>query len=133
MSLVQWVDFHVLGDERGSLISLEANRNVPFDIKRVYYIFGTKEGVSRGYHAHKALRQIVICLSGQCDVRLDNGLESELVRLDSPHRGILVEGMVWREMHDFSSGCVLMVLASDVYEESDYIRSYNEFITQVSI
>jgi dTDP-4-dehydrorhamnose 3,5-epimerase-like enzyme len=126
--LVQWIEFPSLGDDRGSLVALEGNKTIPFDIKRVYYIFGTQLGVSRGFHAHKALKQVAVCITGKCRMLLANGTEEAEVWLDSPTRGILIEEMVWREMHDFSSDCVLLVLADQHYDESDYIRSYEEFI-----
>jgi len=131
-SLVQWVEFPPLGDDRGSLVALEGNKSVPFDIKRVYYIFDTQPGVARGLHAHKALKQVAVCVSGKCRMLLDNGKERAEVWLDSPTKGLVIEGMVWREMHDFSPDCVLLVLASEHYEEKDYIRNYDNFIRQVS-
>ena len=130
--LVQWIEFPPLGDDRGSLVALEGNKTVPFDIKRVYYIFGTEPGVVRGFHAHKALKQVAVCVTGNCRILLDNGLEKVDVWLDSPVRGIVIEEMVWREMHDFSPDCVLLVLASEHYDEGDYIRDYEDFIRQVS-
>ena len=131
MSLIQWIHFPPLGDERGSLVALEAEITVPFDIKRVYYIFDTKSGVVRGLHAHKALSQVMVCLKGSCRVMLDNGLLKEQVVLDSPNKGLLIDSMMWREMHDFSEDCVLLVLANEHYDESDYIRDYNNFLKQV--
>lgn len=127
MSLIKWVDFPLLGDERGSLIALEQNKEIPFDLKRVYYIFGTKESVQRGFHAHKKLKQIAVCVAGHCKIILDDGIDRTEVTLDSPEKGLLVEESVWREMHGFSNDCVLLVLASDYYDESDYIRDYTEF------
>ena len=127
MSLIKWVDFPLLGDERGSLIALEQNKEIPFDIKRVYYIFGTKESVQRGFHAHKKLTQIAVCVAGHCKIILDDGIDRTEVTLDSPEKGLLIEESVWREMHGFSNDCVLLVLASDYYDESDYIRDYTEF------
>ncbi|WP_041543215.1 FdtA/QdtA family cupin domain-containing protein [Oceanimonas sp. GK1] len=131
MDLVQFIDFPPLGDGRGSLVALEALKTVPFDIKRVYYIFGTKAGVSRGFHAHKNLKQVALCVTGSCRMVLDNGHERKEVLLDSPTRGLLIEDLVWREMHDFSPDCVLLVLASEHYDEVDYIRNYDEFIRLV--
>ena len=93
----------------------------------MYYIFGTQPGVARGSHAHKALKQVAVCVTGNCRILLDNGLEKVDVWLDSPVRGIVIEEMVWREMHDFSPDCVLLVLASEHYDESDYIRDYEIF------
>ena len=122
------IDLDIRGDERGSLIALEENYNTPFAIKRVYYIFGTKEGVRRGFHAHKELKQLAICVSGSCKFHLDDGKEKKEVLLESPDRGLLIEGLIWREMYDFSPDCVLLVLASEYYDESDYIRDYDDFL-----
>lgn len=127
-NLVKLIDFPPLGDDRGSLVALEANKTVPFDIKRVYYIFGTRPGVARGFHAHKALRQVAVCVTGSCRMLLDNGQYKEEVLLDSPTKGLLIEDLVWHEMHDFTSDCVLLVLASEHYDEADYIRDYDEFL-----
>lgn len=130
MSQVKWIDFQRLGDERGDLVALEIGmeKAVPFDIKRVYYIYRTAEGVSRGFHAHKRLRQVAICLSGSCRMVLDNGQKREDVLLSNPTKGLLIESMTWREMHDFSEDCVLLVLASEHYDEADYIRDYDCFM-----
>ncbi len=125
------IEFKPLGDDRGSLVVLEANRNVPFDIKRVYYIFGTQKGVSRGYHAHRNLKQLAVCVAGSCRFILDNGHNQEEVLLDSSTKALFIEGLVWREMHDFTADCVLMVLASEYYDENDYIRDYNQFVREV--
>lgn len=119
--------FKILGDERGSLIALEQHKQVPFDIKRVYYIFGTAEGVSRGFHAHKNLEQLAICVSGSCRMMLDDGSKVEWLDLSSPDKAIYIAPEIWHEMHDFSYDCVLLVLASDYYDESDYIRNYDDF------
>lgn len=127
MSLIRIINFPPLGDDRGSLVALEANKTVPFDVKRVYYIFGTQAGVSRGFHAHRALQQVAVCVTGKCRMVLDDGQVREEVWLDSPTKGVLIGDLIWREMHDFSTDCVLLVLASELYDESDYIRSYNEF------
>ena len=128
MSLIKWIDFPALGDERGSLVALEAEKSVPFVIKRVYYIFGTKAGVSRGFHAHKKLQQVAICITGSCRMILDDGQQRSEVLLNSPNKGLVIGDLVWREMHDFSKDCVLLVLASEHYDESDYIRDYNDFL-----
>ena len=127
MSLIRIINFPPLGDDRGSLVALEANKTVPFDVKRVYYIFGTQAGLSRGFHAHRALQQVAVCVTGKCRMVLDDGQVREEVWLDSPTKGVLIGDLIWREMHDFSTDCVLLVLASELYDESDYIRSYNEF------
>lgn len=134
MSMMKWLEFQPLGDDRGSLIALEIGMEkvVPFPIKRVYYIYKTKKGVSRGFHAHRNLKQVAICLTGQCRMVLDNGTTREETWMKSPTHGLLIEDLVWREMHDFSDDCVLLVLASEHYDESDYIRSYDEFKREVS-
>ncbi|XDZ67105.1 FdtA/QdtA family cupin domain-containing protein [Alphaproteobacteria bacterium LSUCC0226] len=130
-NLVKLIDFPPLGDDRGSLVAVEAKKTVPFDIKRVYFIFGTKQGVARGFHAHKALKQVAVCVTGSCRMLLDNGLEKEEVLLDSPTKGLVIEDFVWREMHDFTPDCVLLVLASEYYDEADYIRDYEDFLRVV--
>lgn len=129
--LLNLIDIQPIDDDRGSLVALEANKAVPFDIKRVYYIFDTKQGVARGFHAHKALKQLVVCITGSCRMVLNNGLHKEEIMLDSPKKGLLVENLVWHEMYDFTSGCVLLVLASEHYDEADYIRDYDEFLQLV--
>jgi len=122
------INLRVIGDDRGSLIALEKNCNLPFDIKRSYYIYATKPDVSRGYHAHVKLQQLAVCVTGKCRMVLDNGTSREEFWLDSPEKGLLINNMTWREMHDFSEDCVLVVFASEQYDEDDYIRDYDEFI-----
>jgi len=132
MSLVKIVDLVNLGDSRGLLGVLEQNKNIPFEVKRVYYLVNTKSGTGRGFHAHKELEQVAVCVVGSCKMHLDNGTEKIEVLLDSPFRAIRIEPKVWHEMHEFSSDCVLLVLASEHYDESDYIRDYQEFIKYLS-
>lgn len=134
MTLAKWIEFSALGDERGELVALEIGieKVVPFEIKRVYYIYRTAEGVSRGFHAHRNLKQIAICVSGHCQMILDNGKDRESVHLNNPTKGLLIDSMLWREMHEFSSDCVLLVLASEHYDESDYIRTYSDFLKAAS-
>ncbi len=131
MSLIKLIDFALLGDERGSLVSLEASRNVPFDFKRIYYIFGTRDDVSRGFHAHKQLSQVAVCVKGSCRFVMDDGITREEVILNSPTVGIVIDKMIWHEMHDFTEDCVMLVLADDYYFESDYIRDYKRFVNVV--
>lgn len=127
------IDFTIRGDERGSLIALEgASAQIPFEVKRVYYIFGTKPGVVRGKHAHYNLKQVLVCTSGCCDIDLDDGTLKRTVHLDNPQQGLLLDGFIWREMKNFSPDCVLMVLASDHYDEKDYVRSYEQFLKEVT-
>ncbi|MDD4864944.1 MAG: FdtA/QdtA family cupin domain-containing protein [Alishewanella agri] len=128
MSIVNLIDLPLLGDDRGSLVSIEEQVSIPFEIKRVYYIFKTQQGIARGFHAHKKLKQLAICVSGSCRFELDNGRVRKSVVLDNPTKGLIIEDMTWREMHDFSNDCVLLVLASEYYDEDDYIRDYDEFV-----
>ena len=131
MEIVKYT-FQSHGDERGQLAVLEEYKDIPFSVKRIYYIYGTKDGVTRGYHAHKSLEQILICIHGSCKVRLDDGAEQKVVLLDKPEEGLYVSNAMWREMFDFSPDAVLLVLASKLYDESDYIRNYDEFLRFVN-
>ena len=126
---VREIEFPQHGDDRGKLIALEALSDlVPFEVKRVYYIFDTTPGTVRGKHAHKVLKQVLICVSGACTIECEmpDGTKSQH-RLDWPNRGLLIEGLVWRNMKEFSKDAVLLVLASEHYDEADYIRDYGEF------
>ena len=127
MSLIQ---LQKLGDERGSLVALEDQKNVPFPIRRVYYLFGTKADVKRGLHAHHNLKQMIIAVRGSCRflLLLDNGNERVEILLDNPAQGLMIQSLMWREMYEFSEDCVLMVLADAHYDETDYIRDYKEFV-----
>lgn len=129
--IAQIIQFQSHGDERGSLIALEENKNIPFNVKRVYFMYDTKEGVHRGFHAHKDLKQVLFCPTGSCMIMLDSGKERQYIKLDKPTEGLLVEANVWREMYDFSPNAVLMVLASNYYDESDYIRNYEDFLKYI--
>lgn len=122
------IPLQIHGDDRGSLIALENGYNLPFDVKRIYYIYGTKEGVPRGFHAHKKLKQLLIAVSGSVEIHCEMNGEKTVHVLDRPDKGLLVEGMVWHTMENFSSDCVLLVLADDYYNESDYIRNYEQFL-----
>ena len=131
MSSYKLIDFKTLGDDRGSLIAIEEGYNAPFDIKRVYYIFDTKIGIERGFHAHKNLKQICIAVKGSCTFVVDDGKKREEKVLDNPNQGLYIENLIWREMKNFSSDCVIVVLASEHYDESDYIRDYDSFLKEV--
>lgn len=120
----------VIADDRGSLVALEGDRNLPFSIARVYFLYGTAADEARGFHAHRALHQWAVCVSGSCTIELDDGRDRREVRLDSPDKGLHIGAMLWREMRDFSPGAVLMVLASMPYDEADYIRSYDDFLAE---
>ena len=127
MQIIKYA-FQQHGDDRGMLVALEEFKDIPFEIKRVYYMYDTKEGVHRGFHAHKNLQQILICIHGSCKVLLDNGSERKIVSLEKPYEGLYVSNNMWREMYDFSPHAVLMVLASEIYKEEDYIRDYDSFL-----
>lgn len=128
---IQLFQFPHHDDSRGQLIAIEAMQDIPFDIKRIYYIYETAQGVVRGFHAHKNLQQVLICIHGSCKIRLDNGTEKTVVPLEDPSVGLYVANNMWREMFDFSPGAVLLVLASEHYDESDYIRNYGDFLKYV--
>lgn len=125
--MVSRFQLDVKGDSRGSLVALEYPI-VPFEIKRVYYIFGTVAGADRGLHSHKNLEQVAVCVAGSCRFILDDGTTKMEVVLNSPDQGLYIPKMIWREMDKFSPNCVVMVLASETYDESDYIRDYGEFL-----
>ena len=122
------INFKPLGDERGSLIAIEAEKSVPFPVRRVYYIFATKAGVERGFHAHKALNQVAVAVTGSCEMVLDDGETQTTVVLDSSEKGVLIGPGMWRVMRNFTPDCVLLVLADQHYDEADYIRDYDQFI-----
>lgn len=124
--------FKSKGDERGELVAVESLKEIPFPIKRCYYLIHTKEGVRRGYHAHKDLDQVLIAVTGSCRVLLDNGKKREEITLATPLQGLRIKDLVWREIYDFSENCVLVVLASDFYKEDDYIRNYQAFIDLIT-
>ena len=127
MQVIKYV-FQPHCDKRGQLVALEELKDIPFKIKRVYYMYDTVKDVVRGHHAHKSLEQILICIHGSCKILLDNGFEKKVVPLEKPYEGLYVANNMWREMYDFSPEAVLMVLASELYDENDYIRNYDEFL-----
>ena len=132
MQVIKYM-FQPHGDERGMLVALEEYNDIPFEIKRVYYMYDTLPDVRRGYHAHKSLEQILFCVKGSCKVLLDNGSEKKVVHLEKPYEGLYIPNNMWREMYDFSEDAVLMVLASDIYKEEDYIRDYQEFLRFIKV
>ena len=123
------INMEVFGDERGKLVSLEGNRNIPFEIKRVYYIYDTLPDQVRGKQAHKDLEQVIVAIDGACQFILDDGKTRETVWLNRPDVGLYIGKNMWREMRHFSYGCKLMILASTYYDEKEYIRDYEEFKT----
>lgn len=129
---VKLIQLQKHGDDRGALVALEDQKNVPFSIRRVYYLFGTQAGVRRGFHAHKSLQQLAIVVRGSCRFHLDDGLEKIELLLDNPAQGLMLPPMLWHEMYDFSEDCVLMALADNHYDEADYVRSYDDFKIQAT-
>ncbi|MFC2384231.1 MAG: FdtA/QdtA family cupin domain-containing protein [Hoylesella saccharolytica] len=118
-------------DPRGNLTVAEAERHIPFPIRRAYWVYDVPAGESRGGHAHKQCREFIVALSGSFHVTLDNGTEQQTFLLNHPYQGLLVETNIWRTLDDFSSGAVCLVLASEPFEEADYIRKYEEFLTYI--
>lgn len=125
--IVKKIFFNSLGDERGDLFAIESGKEAPFEIKRVYYITNTKKNDQRGFHAHRNLKQVIICVKGSCKFIVDDGAQKEEINLNRPDEGLLIGNFIWREMHDFSEDCVLLVLASEHYDPSDYIHDYRQF------
>ena len=114
-------------DERGGLVALENPKDIPFAIKRVYYIYNVPGDIPRGFHSHKKLQQVLICLGGSVKIKLKTPEDEKIILLDKPNKGLFIDKMVWREMFDFSENATLLVLASMKYNEKDYIRDYNEY------
>lgn len=125
------IEFPIIHDARGNLTFIEGTRHIPFEIKRVYYLYDVPGGAERAGHAHKTLHQIIIAMSGSFDIELDDGFEKKKFHLNRSYYGLYICPMIWRVMDNFSSGSVCMVLASDYYFEEDYYRDYNEFLQAV--
>lgn len=121
----------ISGDDNGKLVAIESDRDIPFEIKRVFYIYGTKPDLPRGKHSHHVTQQYLIAISGSCKVTLDDGNEKKTYELNKPNIGLFQDALIWGEMHDFSEDCVLLVLANEHYDEADYIRDYDAFLKQV--
>jgi len=122
------IDLPKITDPRGNLTFVEGGSHIPFDIRRVYYLYDVPGGAERGGHAHKALHQLIIAMSGSFDVVLDDGTEKKRIHLNRSYYGLYVCPMIWRELDNFSSGSVCLVLASNSYEESDYYRDYHDYL-----
>jgi hypothetical protein len=122
------IDLPKIADPRGNLTFIETGRHVPYEIKRVYYLYDVPGGAERGGHAHRVLHEFIIAMSGSFDVILDDGAQKKRFHLNRSYFGLYVRPMIWRELDNFSSGSVCMVLASSFYDESDYYRNYDEFI-----
>ncbi|WP_456075668.1 sugar 3,4-ketoisomerase [Hoylesella nanceiensis] len=133
MSLGKIIELPRITDPRGNLTVAEASKNIPFDIKRVYWLYDVPGGECRGGHAHKQIKEILIAVSGSFHVTLDNGKEKKTFLLNHPYQGLLIDTKTWRTLDDFSSGAVCVVLASDFYDENDYIYDYNDFLQYINV
>lgn len=132
MNQVRLLDFKQLGDERGHLVVAEGGKEIPFDIKRVFYIYGSDAGVVRGQHANRKTEFVLINVAGTSKVKVKDGEGNEAVYyLDRPHMGIYLPTMIWKDMYDFSIDSVLLVLASEHYDPNEYIRNYSEFVSEI--
>ena len=127
----QLIDLPKIADPRGNLTFIESARHIPFDIRRVFYLYDVPTGADRGAHAHRSLHQCLICLAGSFEVSLDDGRQTRRVRLNRPWQGLHIPPMIWAAEVDFYPGSVCMVLASALYDESDYFRDYGKFVTAV--
>ena len=121
------VSLNQIKNRAGNITYIESNKNIPFDIKRIYYLYDIPAGEERGGHAHKDLHQLVVAASGSFNVILDDGRNKRTINLNRPDIGLFIVPGIWRELVDFSSGAITLVLASEIYIESDYIRNYNDF------
>jgi hypothetical protein len=124
----KFIEIPKINNSKGNIGVIE-NDTIPFDIKRVYYLFDVPSGAKRGGHAHKKLKQVLIAISGSFDVVLKNGKSKEIITLNRPDKGLLIENNIWRELENFSSGSVCLVLASEEFSEDDYIRSYKDYLS----
>ena len=125
------IEFNDLGDERGKLVVIEGNESIPFDIKRVFYIYGSDASVVRGQHANRESQFVLINVAGTSKVRVTDGIDEEIIELNRPMMGVYIPQMIWKDMYDFSEDSVLLVLASTHYDGKEYIRDYNEYMKEV--
>lgn len=125
------IDLPKISDPRGNLTFIEGSRHIPFDIKRVYYLYDVPGGAERGAHGHRKLQQFIVAMSGSFDVVLDDGYEKKLIHMNRSYYGLYVAPLMWRDITNVSSGAVLMVLASELYDEADYFRDYHKFLEAV--
>lgn len=129
---IELVELSSFQDERGLLVAIEALKDIPFNISRIYYFLNTELSSVRGFHAHKKLEQLIVVLKGKCTFTLDNGSDRKSVQLDSPTQGLLLKSGIWREIDEISHDCICLVIASEFYDESDYIRDYDDFKEYIS-
>lgn len=127
MKKYKLLSFSQLGDERGHLVVVEGMKNIPFEIKRIFYIYGTKEGVIRGQHANRKSEFVLINLAGSCKIKVDDGKNEKIITLDKAHEGIYLDKMLWKDMYDFSKDSILLVLSNQSYDSEEYVRDYIEF------
>lgn len=127
MKKYKLLSFPQLGDDRGHLVVVEGMKNIPFEIKRMFYIYGTKENVIRGQHANRKSEFVLINLAGSCKIKVNDGKNEEILILDKPHEGIYLDRMVWKDMYDFSKDSILLVLSNQSYDSEEYVRNYIEF------
>ena len=120
-------------EDEGYLCFMESNNHVPFSIKRIYYIFDVIKNAVRGKHTHKKTKQVIFCIQGSITIILDNGKDKEAITLNRPNQGLFLDKMMWHEMVAFKEGTVLLVVASDIYKEDDYIRNYRAYLEEVGI
>lgn len=125
------ITLHTISDPRGNLTVAEENKDLPFDLKRAYWIFDVPQGGNRGGHAHKRLRQVLVAVNGSFTVNLDNGKEKKKYQLNNPEEGLLIDTEIWRTLDDFSSGAICLVLASELYNPDDYLYDYDEFLEYI--
>ena len=126
------LQFHPRGDERGWLVAVEGMKEIPFEIKRIFYIFGTQGDAVRGQHANRQSEFVLINVCGECKVRTDNGRgEKEVFLLNKPHEGVFIPRLYWKDMYDFSEGSILLCLASEGYDSTEYIRDYEAYCTEM--
>lgn len=131
LSKCRIIELPKISDPRGNLTFIEGGNHIPFDIRRVYYLYDVPGGAERGGHGHKALHQLIVAMSGSFDIILDDGHEKKRIHLNRSYYGLYVCPMIWRELDNFSSGSVCMVLASNLYDEADYYRDYQQFLQDI--
>lgn len=124
------IKFKNIKDKYGSLVPIESQRDIPFEVKRIYYISDVKSDITRGFHSHRMLHQVLICVNGSVKIRVKNPNEEEIIELNENSKGLYIGPLIWREMFDFSEGAVLLVLASEYYDENDYIRNYDFYLDE---